>query len=352
MTIQELKDKNCVLFECISGSQAYGLATAKSDVDIKGVFILPKKDFYSLGYIDQVNEDNNNKTYFELKKFIDLLSKNNPNMLEMLNMPADCILYKHSLFNKIKPEDFLSKLSKDAFAGYAMTQLQKARGLNKKILNPLNEQKKSILDFCYVIQGQGSIPVMAFLKSKSISQEKCGLVAIAHMREVYGLYYKENGNYKGIIRNEGSMDIALSSVDKGEEPIAVMSFNKDGYSKYCKDYNDYFTWVKKRNEVRYENTIEHGKNYDAKNMMHTFRLLEMAEEIGSTGEINVRRSNREFLLSIKKGDFSYEELVERANKKLLSVNAVYEKSNVKDMPDLIKINELLVNIRSAFYEEA
>ena len=146
MTIRELKESNCILFECISGSRAYGLATDTSDTDIKGVFILPRDKFYSLEYPEQINDVNNNVAYYELKKFIDLLSKNNPNMLEMLNMPDDCILYKHPLCDILQAKDFLSRLCKDTFAGYAMTQLKKARGLNKKILNPISENKKSILE--------------------------------------------------------------------------------------------------------------------------------------------------------------------------------------------------------------
>lgn len=351
MNIQELREQGYVLFECISGSQAYGLATENSDVDIKGVFVLPKEKFYSLEYIDQVNENNNNVAYFELKKFFDLLSKNNPNMIEMLNMPADCVLYKHVLFDSIKPEIFLSQLCKDSFAGYAMTQLKKARGLNKKILNPMNEEKKSILDFCYVVQDQGSVPVKDFLQRHNMKQEDCGLVAIAHMREVYGLYHSKNTRYRGIVNDEKSLDVSLSPVEENEKPVATLSFNKDGYSKYCKDYKEYFDWVNNRNEVRYENTVEHGKNYDAKNMMHTFRLLDMAEEIGSKGEINVRRPNREFLLSIKKGEFNYDELVRQAEEKLLSVNRSYEQSDLPATPDLEKINNLLAETRNSFYEQ-
>jgi predicted nucleotidyltransferase len=45
-TIQDLKDKNLLLFECISGSKAYGLDLPSSDTDIKGVFILPQTAFY------------------------------------------------------------------------------------------------------------------------------------------------------------------------------------------------------------------------------------------------------------------------------------------------------------------
>lgn len=351
MTLEELKNSGCIIFECVSGSQAYGLATPESDVDIKGVFILPREKFYSLEYIDQINANNNNEVYFELKKFIDLLAKNNPNMLEMLNVPQECILFKHPVYDLIQPKYFLSSLCKDTFAGYAMTQLKKARGLNKKILNPIAEEKKSILDFCYVIHEQGSIPLSEFLASRQIKQKKCGLVAIPHMREVFGLYYNENENYKGIMQDEYSTDISLSSVSANEKPIATLSFNKDGYSKYCKDYKEYFSWVEQRNDTRYQNTISHGKNYDAKNMMHTFRLLDMAEEIGRNGEINVRRNNREFLLKIKQGDFEYDELVEQAEAKLKQVEQAYSNHKLPAQPDLNKINQLLIEVRMKFYGE-
>lgn len=351
MTVKELKEGNCLLLECISGSQAYGTATEKSDTDIKGVYVLPPEQFYSLSYEEQINEEGNNVMFYELRKFIDLLAKNNPNMLELLAVPQDCILYKHPLYELILPELFLSKLCKDSFAGYAMTQIKKARGLNKKILNPMEEQRKSILDFCHVVSGQGSIPVKDFLQKNNLSQENCGLVAIPHMREVYGLYYSDEGIYSGIMRKEDSMDISLSSVKVGEKPIATLSFNKDGFSKYCKDYKSYWEWVEKRNEVRYENTIEHGKNYDAKNMMHTFRLLDMAEEIGRTGSVVVRRPNRELLLQIKSGSFSYEELVNRAEERLDEIETIYQNSDLPDQPDLKRINELLVSIRQAFYAQ-
>ena len=43
MTIQDLRDNNLILLECISGSRAYGLDLPTSDTDLKGVFILPKE---------------------------------------------------------------------------------------------------------------------------------------------------------------------------------------------------------------------------------------------------------------------------------------------------------------------
>lgn len=64
MSIDELRDKNLILLECISGSKAYGLDTPESDTDIKGVFLLPKIDYYGLNYIEQVSD---------VKKFLILI---------------------------------------------------------------------------------------------------------------------------------------------------------------------------------------------------------------------------------------------------------------------------------------
>jgi hypothetical protein len=353
MTIQELKQNNVLLLECINGSRAYGLHTPQSDTDLKGVFIVPKRKFYGLEYAEQANNETNDEVYYELRRFVDLLVKNNPNILELLNTPADCIQYRNPIMDLLKPELFLSKLCKQTFAGYAQSQIKKAKGLNKKIVNPVDQERKSIVDFCHVIHQQGSIALTVWLKKKGLLQEHCGLVNISHMRDMYALFHNSQlstGYLKGICSGMDANDVSLSSVEKGIEPLGILSFNKDGYSKYCKDYREYWDWVEKRNEVRYENTIDHGKNYDAKNMMHTFRLLNMAEEIAKDGVVNVRRHDRDFLLKIRSGAFSYEELVEVANEKILQIDSLYEKSSLPEEPDVIMAEEILVEMRESLYK--
>lgn len=63
MTIQDIKDKGLLLLECISGSNAYGLQTADSDTDLKGVFYLPKDAFYGWEYIPQISNETNDEVY-------------------------------------------------------------------------------------------------------------------------------------------------------------------------------------------------------------------------------------------------------------------------------------------------
>ena len=349
MLIEDLRKNNLIIFECISGSRAYGLDLPTSDTDIKGVFVLPEDDFYSLDYVEQVNNESNDIVFYELRKFIDLLVKNNPNILEMLNTPDNCLIYKHELFDMIKPDVFLSKLCKNTFAGYAFSQIRKARGLNKKIVNPMGEKRKGILDFCHVLNENGSIPLLNWLEKNNFKQEFCGLVNISHMKDMYAIYYDEIGQFSGIIRKENSTDVSLSSVPKNLKPAGHMTFNKDGYTRYCKDYKEYWEWTANRNEERYQNTIEHNKNYDAKNIMHTFRLLDMAEEIAVSKKVIVRRPNRDEMLRIKRGEFEYDELLQRAEAKIKKIEDLFDKSDLPIIPDINKANELLVNLRKKLY---
>ncbi|MEM1123724.1 MAG: nucleotidyltransferase domain-containing protein [Bacteroidota bacterium] len=352
MTITELKNRHLLLFEAVSGSHAYGLQHKDSDVDLRGVFVMPKAQFYGLTQTEQVSDARNDEVYYELKKFVDMLVKNKPNFLEVLATPADCIRYQHPLFERLQLSDFLSKQAKGSFAGYALSQVKKARGLKKKIVNPMSERRKSVLEFCYVQRGKGAVPLLDFLAENNFQQANCGLVNVAHMKGIYALFHSPDLDYQGIIRSEKSNDICLSSVPKGEQPVGTLYFNKDGYSTYCKEHTQYWEWVQRRNQARYESTMHHGKNYDAKNMMHTFRLLHMAAEIARTGTFSVRRTtDKTFLWKVRMGEFSYDDLVQMTEDKIAVINELFEDSNLPEKPDLIKANNLLLEIRDSFYNQ-
>ncbi|QTE22482.1 nucleotidyltransferase domain-containing protein [Polaribacter cellanae] len=151
------------------------------------------------------------------------------------------------------------------------------------------------------------------------------------------------------ISTKNANEVCLSSIPKEQEPIGLLYFNLDGYSTYCKRYKEYWSWVEKRNEERYKSNISHYKNYDSKNMMHTFRLLLMAKEIGELGEINVKRTDRNYLLSIKNAAFEYDDLVLKATEIKDKLDLIYDKSNLREKPNLELINKLLVSIREKFY---
>ncbi|WPO89826.1 DNA polymerase beta superfamily protein [Chryseobacterium sp. HR92] len=351
MTIQDLKNKNLLLFEAISGSRAFGLATENSDTDIRGVYYLPKEDFFGLNYIPQISNETNDITYYEIGRFVELLQKNNPNILEVLASPEDCILYKHPLMDHLKTEDFLSKLCKDTFAGYAVSQIKKAKGLNKKILNPIDKERKSFLDFCFILDGQGSVLLKQWLWENEKIQEKCGLINIDHTKGIFALFYDKSGTlgYKGIIQNEEANQVSVSSVPKDEKPVAYLFCNLDAYSVYCKDYREYWKWVAERNEDRYNVNQTHGQNYDSKNMMHTIRLLQSCEQIFRNHSLQIRVDNRDELLDIKAGNWSYETVVEKTENLIESIEHYHSVSLLPESPDLEKTTKILVQIREQLY---
>lgn len=351
MTIKDIKEKNLLLLECISGSKAYGLNTSTSDTDLRGVYYLPKAQFYGLDYIPQISNESSDEVYYELGRFVELLIKNNPNILELLASPADCILYRHPIMDRLHIDLFLSKLCKETFAGYALTQIKKARGYKKKIVNPIEPVRKSVPDFCFILQGYHSVPLTEWLAQNNFVQEQCGLINMPHSKGLYALFYDSNNTlrYRGIMSSELSNEVSLSSIPKGEKEIAYLFFNKENYSSYCKDYKEYWEWVEKRNEARYLDNATHGKGYDAKNMMHTIRLLQVAEEILIKSTLQVKRTNREELLSIKAGDFQYDDLLVMADALMDRIEAAYSTSPLPSYPDKEKVEAILVQMREELY---
>ncbi len=351
MTIQDIKDRGLLLFECVSGSKAYGLDTPQSDTDLKGVYYLPKEQFYGLEYMPQISNESNDEVYYELGRYVELLSKNNPNLLEMLATPQESILYKHPLMEKLTLNLFLSQLCKDTFAGYAISQIRKARGYKKKIVNPMEKERKSVQDFCYILSGYSSVLLKEWLTENGYKEELCGLTSIPHSKGLYALFYdeKEQFTYHGIAPHPLANEISLSSIPKGETELAYLSFNIEAYSIYCKEYKEYWDWVKARNNNRYQDNLGHGKNYDSKNMMHTIRLLQVAEEILRDGKLNVKRANREQLLSIKSGEMEYEDLLKMADSLMKSIEQYAKTSDLQEKPDMERVEKVLVEMREELY---
>lgn len=351
MNLETVRSPDCLLLEVITGSRAYGTDTPDSDTDLRGVFVCPRKDFFGLNYTDQVSDEKNDETYYEIGRFVDLLAKSNPNIMELLFVEKECTKFRDPILDQITPELVLSKECERTFAGYAISQVRKARGLNKKIVNPMDGPRKGILEFCYAVSGQGSVPIDQWLTKRGLNQENCGLVKIPHMRDAFGIFYSDDPKqkYRGIVRGDQTTEVNVSSIPKGEESIGWMTFNKDGYKKYCKEYRQYQEWVNNRNESRYTNNIEHGKNYDSKNLMHTYRLLDMAEEIANEGRLNVGRPNRDFLMRIRGGEFEYDDLIAMAEEKVVQIEAAYAKSSLPDKPNENRLKEILVEIREERY---
>jgi hypothetical protein len=75
----------------------------------------------------------------------------------------------------------------------------------------------------------------------------------------------------------------------------------------------------------------------------------MAEEIARYKKVNVRRSEREWLLKVRGGEFSYEDLLKQAEERIQLIDDFFKKSDLPEQPDHEAADGLLVQIREAIY---
>ena len=342
-----------LVFKVISGSTSFGLNTPTSDIDIRGVYILPWKDRLRQDAPQQIADSTNDETYWEITKFFHELAKANPQALEMLYSSDDCILEGKEFLEKVRSEmDFITMRCEKTFVEYAKGQIARARGLNKKVFNPQAAFQPKVLDYCYVlaIEGRGvAIPFKEWLQTHKDDdygndQKWYTLAAIDHIDMGYAIYGQPKSERNvpnldehdwrwayGIVRNEEtSGDIQLNSIPKGKPVLGYMVYNKNAYSKACKEHAEFLVWEKKRNPERYETTLAHGQGYDAKNMMHCVRLLHTARDIAMCHKVIVnRRHERDFLLNIKNGGWKYDDILTYAEKLVDEVHVLFANSNLR-----------------------
>lgn len=403
-TFDDIEKQGLLLYRYYRGSQTYGTSTPQSDWDEGGIYLEPIEQVLGLGldFQDEISDTKHDTVWYSLKKFLTLLLSSNPNILESMFIDDKFVIYEHPIITEIKKhrQDFVTKQCFKSFIGYAVTQIERARGYNKMCVQPITERKMPI-DFCYTPYKQGTACITEWLKNRGLEQNYCGLVNLNNMPDTFGVYYdfgahninKYNGDfdkfkndtlyykfvdnmfffgarangiditdelvkekffdthqtpigYRGIIKGEGKADdVRCSSIPKDESPICVMSYNKDGFVQHCKKYHQYQEWVQKRSQVRYESNL--GHNYDSKNVMHCFRLINMGLEIAKTGKVHVNRTgiDADFLLDIRNHKYEYDYLITELEKKKVELDEAIANSTLPEKIDPEMVNKLLLDIR-------
>lgn len=119
-----------LVFEVVAGSRAFGLATAESDEDRRGVFLPPAAWHWGLEkppeQVESTGEDIE-VVYWEIEKFVRLALKANPNILEVLWSKDVRIADETGKALLALRPAFLSKAVADTYGRYVDGQFARLR---------------------------------------------------------------------------------------------------------------------------------------------------------------------------------------------------------------------------------
>lgn len=347
--LQQLETNHpAVILRCIAGSRAYGTHHAKSDTDIRGVFMLPKNQYLSLKAASpQVSDAKGDTVYYSLRRLLDLASQANPNILELLYTPEDCQVYLHPL-SQILFENrhlFITQKVQDTYVGYAKAQIKKATGQNKWVHRPQPKALPQPEAFCWFLtssdhdeDSQQPRPILEMVDQVS----QCFLTKVEHFPHMYRLYRARSQTF-GLFKNGKLWCQPHINQIKEREFLGLIHFNATAFEAAKRDHKNYWHWVKHRNHSRWETQTAGLIDYDPKNLMHTFRLLLSGIHILEYGEPLVRFQGEQlaFLMKILAGQFSFPELCERADAMIADIQSAKRVSPLRAEVEAEKVDRIL-----------
>jgi len=141
-----MKPDNIIL-EGVTGSVAYGLNTENSDVDIKGVYLLPTKDVLSTRFnLEKTTKDHTDPdwVYHEVGKFVKLVASGNPTVTELLFLAEYTQLSPVGKLLVDNRDIFLSTNGvQKAYRGYALSQALKLSNRQREGLDGYDSALKN-----------------------------------------------------------------------------------------------------------------------------------------------------------------------------------------------------------------
>lgn len=367
-----VRDSGAVLYEVVGGSHAYGTSLPTSDRDMRGVFSLPASEYLSTTKpCDEVSDQRkiegkkkNDDIFYTLRRFFELLKGANPNMIELLWMPEDCILARSPEIDVVirNRDAFISKACLGSHFGYAKDQIAKARGKNKKVNNPQAKERPKKLDFCRVIPcipnvkafwTHPDVPSSRFpfrpipLKEMPwVDLSKYHVAAVEHMRDAYRLYWYGDES-KGVFRGDDMLVCdSIPMDDEWPKFSGILLYDESEYERAVKDWKSYWDWMENRNVHRWVDQEKGLVDYDAKNMMHCIRLLVSGLSIVKDGFPLVRfaGSMRSYLLDIRHGKPKYDDLMAEVETRVSEMEEAAKFSSIPDKVDNDRIESLYAEV--------
>lgn len=308
--------KNMILLT-LGGSHAYGTNIETSDLDIRGVATNPKREILlGLDFEQKVNNATDT-TIYSAKKIVSLLTKANPNTLEILGCKPEHYLYLSPEGQMLidNRQTFLSKRAIYTFGGYANDQLHRLMNATIRDQNQ-DEREKHVL---------GRIQN-----------------ATEHFKRRYCFFDDDNVH---LFIDESRKD------EFSTEIYANISLDKYPLRDFTGLITEMSVIIREYDKVGVRNRKAITHNKLNKHMMHLVRLYLMCFDILERGEINTyREKDHDLLMDIRNGKYlsednqpipAFMEMVAELESKL---DQLAKTTSLPDKPDQDQIDRILMDI--------
>lgn len=343
---------NNLIVKCYAGSIAYGTNLPTSDVDFRGIFVADpvyiRTPFYQIDqYTDTTEQDT---VYYELNKFMQLALDCNPNVIELLWTDKSDIVVTTPAYELLRDHapQLLSKKIAFTTTGYALSQLQRIKGHNKWINQPMPAEPPRQNEYMSLVTNftPNKIFSITDIISNISSGHSFASYGTSEDSTLYGVY-KTKSNAR--LYDDVGAIIVNGELDKSNnKPLYIVKHNKAEYSIAKEKWSQYWEWKRSRNKNRSELEELHG--FDTKHAMHLVRLLKMGKEALTEGIIHVKRNDAKELLAIRNGSLTYEEILSYANDMKEEINQLVNTTELPDQPNkqlaanlLMKAQDLIWN---------
>ena len=320
-SVKEVTEKTILLG--LTGSRSYGLHTPSSDYDYRGILVQDLREYVGFSSFEQKDKGfdteislfpflSKDTVIYDVKKYLKLAQKSNPNILELLYLPEYLHLTEAAKVLIKYRECFISRQVKSSYLGYAYGQIKRVENHRKWLLNPpssppeLPEQNQVL----------SKAELQAFLEF--LYNTVKNKIEYLEPSEVFREFLNNSFDFKGIFKNYPLEEECLEEVAKiTQVPTSFISKVQENqrYQTELKKYSNYLSWIKNRNPDRAK--FEALVGYDVKHASHCLRILYQLESILEKGDVIVEVKNFPykrglFLRSILEGKVSYEKIKEES----------------------------------------
>ena len=366
------------IYVTLHGSQAYGLNNELSDTDVKGIVVPPREvenDLFhrfeqaenhpfveeKLGHMRNPKNPKFESVLYSLKKFMILAANVNPNIVELLwTDPDDQFVFKHPMEELMANRDvFLSSKAKFTFSGYAFAQAAKIERHRKWIVRgELKEPKRE--DFGLPQERPKQMEeVFGLIKSEverwNLSQYPLNNMERDELKaDIWELIYNvskvdvNEGNWPKMYE-AGVIERLAAEYNLKDSVVDVLQRERL-YKKEMETYKSWIVWKNGRNPARHELEVKSG--YDTKHASHLVRLMRMGMEILTDHKVVVKRPDREEILAVKNGAWSYEQVMEFAQNMQKKLDEAYKATTLPKSVNYEKVNALYHKLFEEYHSKS